>query len=151
MAEAVLVATGRDPAVQGLGLEAAGVEVGPQGVVLDGELRTVRYGQVPWTYPTDPERAQVGLREDQASARGGPVVVSRADCADLYRAITLGEARGLVKVVADGPEGRLLGVHIVGARALHPPAPSAQSWAEGETPLPPSRWEWAQVRELLDP
>lgn len=39
-ADEVLVATGRVPNVEGLGLEAAGVEHGPEGVVVDDGLRT---------------------------------------------------------------------------------------------------------------
>jgi pyruvate/2-oxoglutarate dehydrogenase complex dihydrolipoamide dehydrogenase (E3) component len=38
--DAVLVATGRRPAVTDLGLEAAGVEVGPGGVAVDAHMRT---------------------------------------------------------------------------------------------------------------
>lgn len=160
-AEAVLVAAGRVPAVAGLGLEAAGVQVGPRGVVVDPTLRTtapsvwacgdvvgvfhlahmaqyeaevaaqniasalrgllpeatVNYTGVPWAYPTDPEIAQVGLREEDARAAGRAVVVGRARFADLSRAVTLDEARGLVKVVADAETARVLGVHIVGPRA----------------------------------
>jgi pyruvate/2-oxoglutarate dehydrogenase complex dihydrolipoamide dehydrogenase (E3) component len=36
----ILVAVGRRPNVEGLGLELAGVEVGPRGVVIDDQLRT---------------------------------------------------------------------------------------------------------------
>ncbi len=39
-AEAVLVAAGRSPNVEGLGLEAAGVRVGPRGIDVDARLRT---------------------------------------------------------------------------------------------------------------
>lgn len=160
-AEAILVATGRTPAVEGLGLEAARVQVGARGVEVDAHLRTTSsdvwacgdvvgvfhlvhmaqyeaeiaarnvaaslwglaseavadYANVPWAYPTDPEVAQVGLREDDARAKGIPVVVGWASFAELSRAVTLDEARGVVKVVADASTGRLLGVHMVGPRA----------------------------------
>jgi pyruvate/2-oxoglutarate dehydrogenase complex dihydrolipoamide dehydrogenase (E3) component len=39
-AEEIVVATGREPNVEGLGLEEAGVEVGPRGIAVDGSLRT---------------------------------------------------------------------------------------------------------------
>lgn len=42
-AAAVLVAAGRKPNVEALGLEAAGVETGPEGVVVDDRLRTSRH------------------------------------------------------------------------------------------------------------
>lgn len=38
--DVLLVATGRDPNIEGLGLEAAGVAVGPSGVTVDDRLRT---------------------------------------------------------------------------------------------------------------
>ncbi len=41
-ADALLVATGRRPNVEGLGLEAAGVEFGPKGIPADDRLRTNR-------------------------------------------------------------------------------------------------------------
>ncbi len=39
-AEEILVATGRTPATDGLGLEEAGVAVGPRGIEVDGRMRT---------------------------------------------------------------------------------------------------------------
>lgn len=41
-ADEILVATGRRPNVESLGLEAAGVETGPEGVAVDDRLRTSR-------------------------------------------------------------------------------------------------------------
>ncbi len=41
-AEELFVATGRRPNVEGMGLEEAGVEVGPSGIVVDDRLRTSR-------------------------------------------------------------------------------------------------------------
>lgn len=43
-AEEILVATGRRPNVESLGLEAVGIESGRDGVVVDGKLRTTRPG-----------------------------------------------------------------------------------------------------------
>jgi len=45
-AEELLVAVGRKPNVEGLGLEEAGVRVGRRGVEVDGRMRT----SVPWVY-----------------------------------------------------------------------------------------------------
>ena len=41
-AEEILVAAGRRPNVEGLGLEAAGVEAGASGILVDGKLRTAQ-------------------------------------------------------------------------------------------------------------
>ena len=38
--DALLVAAGRKPNVEGLGLEAAGIETGPRGIIVDARLRT---------------------------------------------------------------------------------------------------------------
>lgn len=43
-AEEILVAAGRRPNVEALALEEAGIEVGPEGVRVDGKLRTTRPG-----------------------------------------------------------------------------------------------------------
>ena len=45
-AEEILVAAGRTPNIEGLGLEAAGIETGPRGIVVDEKLRTT----AKWVY-----------------------------------------------------------------------------------------------------
>jgi dihydrolipoamide dehydrogenase len=64
---------------------------------------------------TDPEIAVVGMTEAEARAAGHEVKVGRFPFSASGRALALGEAEGLVKVVAD--EERLLGVGIAGAEA----------------------------------
>ncbi|MCC7140803.1 MAG: Si-specific NAD(P)(+) transhydrogenase [Candidatus Eisenbacteria bacterium] len=61
-----------------------------------------------------PEMASVGLTEEEARKQNGEVVVGRAQFDELARAQISGETDGLLKLVADGTTGRILGVHIVG-------------------------------------
>jgi dihydrolipoamide dehydrogenase len=64
---------------------------------------------------TDPEIAVVGMTEAEARAAGHDVKVGRFPFSASGRALALGEAEGLVKVVAN--DERLLGVGIAGAEA----------------------------------
>jgi dihydrolipoamide dehydrogenase len=78
----------------------------------------VDYDRVPWCIYCHPEVAFAGLSEQAAKERGLDVVVSKHRFAGNGRALILGEAEGLVKVIAekgpDGKAGRILGVHMVG-------------------------------------
>ncbi|MEW6155206.1 MAG: dihydrolipoyl dehydrogenase [Actinomycetota bacterium] len=78
----------------------------------------VDYQNVPWCIYCFPEVAFAGLSEQAARAAGHDVVVSKHRFNANSRALIIGEAEGLVKVVAekgpDGRAGRLLGVHMVG-------------------------------------
>jgi dihydrolipoamide dehydrogenase len=78
----------------------------------------VDYERVPWAIYCHPEVAFAGLTEEQARARGLDVVVKKDPFGGNSRAQILGDTEGLVKVVAerraDGAEGRILGVHMVG-------------------------------------
>lgn len=152
----VLVAAGRVPVFDGLGLEAAGVETGPMGITCDDRLRTANrrvyaagdiagkgalthlagwhgsvilrnlyYGlatkqssnPVPACVYTSPGLARIGLSEAEArSAYGSKVTVTRWPFHDNDRAIAEGDTAGGVKLVL-GKGGRLLGVHVAGARA----------------------------------
>jgi dihydrolipoamide dehydrogenase len=82
-----------------------------------GHERVPDYHAAPNCVYTDPEIAHVGLGEKEAKDRGLHVQVGRFPFAASGRALTLGQSEGFVKVVADGPTGRLLGVHIIGPRA----------------------------------
>jgi pyruvate/2-oxoglutarate dehydrogenase complex dihydrolipoamide dehydrogenase (E3) component len=71
---------------------------------------------VPWATYTDPELAQVGLTEEEASARNLSPQVFRWSYADNDRARTERKTDGIVKLVTDG-RGRILGAGIAGAGA----------------------------------
>ena len=79
--------------------------------------RAADYGVVPWATFTEPEVGHVGLTESEATLAGNAVEVARFSLTGLDRALTIRQARGLVKVVAEAGTGRILGAHIVGANA----------------------------------
>ncbi|HXM56467.1 MAG TPA: dihydrolipoyl dehydrogenase [Candidatus Dormibacteraeota bacterium] len=153
-AQVVLLATGRVPYTDGLGLGEAGVELQRGRVVVDDHLRTAApgvwaigdviggimlahvasyegvcavenicgadrvpdYHAAPNCVYTDPEIANVGLSEKDARERGLEVTVGRFPLSASARALTLGQAEGAVKVVADAGDGTVLGVQMVGPR-----------------------------------
>ena len=78
----------------------------------------VDYSKVPWCIYCHPEVAFCGMTEQAARDAGLDVVAKEDPFAGNGRALIVGEADGLVKVVAekgpDGKAGRILGVHMVG-------------------------------------
>ncbi|MGH7266909.1 MAG: dihydrolipoyl dehydrogenase family protein [Candidatus Rokuibacteriota bacterium] len=84
---------------------------------LQGNRRAADFGVLPTTTFTIPALAQVGLTEAEARRRGHRVGVGRAPFADSAAAGVREETEGLVKLVYDEADGRLLGVHILGAGA----------------------------------
>jgi dihydrolipoamide dehydrogenase len=150
----VLVAIGRRPLTENIGLEAAGVSVSDRGFVdinpltmatsrenvyaigdcintpglahvayaeaivaihaiLGERTVPVDYDKVPWVVYTHPEVAWSGLTEAEARAAGRDVEVHRHMFAGNGRALIIGDADGMVKVVAE-KNGPILGVHLVG-------------------------------------
>jgi dihydrolipoamide dehydrogenase len=73
----------------------------------------ISYDKVPWGIYCHPEVAYAGLTEAQARQRGHEVVTKVEHFAGDARAQIIGEADGMVKVVAE-PDGPILGVHVVG-------------------------------------
>jgi NAD(P) transhydrogenase len=77
--------------------------------------------QVAELYPygvyTIPEVSCVGLSEDEAVKRGIDVVVGRARFADNVRGQIVGDRDGMVKLVFDSSNRRLIGCHVIGERA----------------------------------
>lgn len=76
---------------------------------------------IPWVIFTDPEVAQVGLREDQAP---GDARVAYLPLDEVDRAITAGRTDGYLKIIA-GPRrgaGRLGGGRVLGATIVAPRA-----------------------------
>ena len=78
----------------------------------------VEYDKVPWAIYCQPEVSFAGHSEDSAREAGYDVVVSKHQFRGNGRALIVGEAEGLVKVIAekqaDGTGGTILGVHMVG-------------------------------------
>jgi len=82
-----------------------------------GGQRRMDYGVVPSGIYTFPEVADVGVTETEAKAAG---IDYRADTF-LFRELGMsqakGEISGQIKMIAEKPSGRILGVHIIGAHA----------------------------------
>ena len=64
-----------------------------------------------------PQVASIGLTEARARAEGYAINIGRFPFTASGMAIALGETEGLVKVISDAKQGRILGVHIFGAEA----------------------------------
>jgi len=151
----LLLATGRRPNIDELGLEAAGIEYDAHGIHVGRNLRTAnrrvyaigdaagglklthlarwharqllrnvlfraRVGAaadwIPRVTFTDPELAQVGLREDEARLRHGRIRVQRWPYRENDRAEIERQGKGMIKLVTT-PRGRIVGATIVGAEA----------------------------------
>jgi pyruvate/2-oxoglutarate dehydrogenase complex dihydrolipoamide dehydrogenase (E3) component len=150
----LLVATGRRPNTDDLGLEKAGVAVDPRGYIvvddqlrtsvkgiwalgdcngrgafthtsyndyeivaanlLDGARRSVTDRITAYALYIDPPLGRVGLTEEQARARGTPVLVGRRPMTRVSRAVEKGETQGFMKVLVDGQTRRILGAAVLG-------------------------------------
>jgi dihydrolipoamide dehydrogenase len=86
--------------------------------ILGEDPLPVDYSRVPWGIYCHPEVAFAGMSEQAAKDAGLDVVTAKHRFAGNGRALIIGEAEGLVKVIAekgaDGKAGRILGVHMVG-------------------------------------
>jgi len=85
--------------------------------LIAGQKPHIDYATIPWVIYTSPEIAWVGKTEQQAKAEGIEVKTGQFPFAANGRALGLNEATGFVKVVADAATDRVLGVHIIHARA----------------------------------
>jgi dihydrolipoamide dehydrogenase len=181
--DTVLVAVGRAPRTEGLGLEQLGVTDERGYVPVDEACRTtadgvwavgdllpppalalahagfaegflvadaiagvetapIDYAQVPRVTYTSPEVASVGLTEAQARDRFGDAVATSYSLRGNAKGI-IHDADGFVKVVSGGPEGAVLGVHVIGPHATDLIAEAQLITAWGALP--------AEVAQLVHP
>jgi pyruvate/2-oxoglutarate dehydrogenase complex dihydrolipoamide dehydrogenase (E3) component len=75
------------------------------------------YRVMPQVVFTDPSLARVGLNELEAEQQGIAIEVTTYDLSDLDRAITDGDANGVVKVFTAPGTDRILGATILGPQA----------------------------------
>lgn len=79
--------------------------------------KAINYAVVPWTTFCDPEVARCGLTETEAREKYGEVDIFTLAQGDVDRAVAEDETRGFTKVIASRWNGKILGVHLVGANA----------------------------------
>ncbi|MCU0585347.1 MAG: FAD-dependent oxidoreductase, partial [Desulfobacterales bacterium] len=85
--------------------------------IIAGKAAEVNYDAIPSIVYTAPEVAAVGLTEEAVKERGIPYATGVYPFAGAGRARCLGETEGFVKLIAHKHTDRLLGAHIIGARA----------------------------------
>jgi dihydrolipoamide dehydrogenase len=154
--DVVLVAIGRKPFTDKLGLVEAGVELDNRGfVVVDKHYQTrvpgiyaigdviggamlahkaeeegtacveliaghaghLNYLAVPNVVYTYPELASVGITEEEAKAKGLEVKIGKFPLLANGRSKAMDATEGSVKIIGDAKTDRLLGMHILSARA----------------------------------
>ena len=151
----VLMATGRAPYTEGLGLSELGIKMDDRAIVVNerletnvedvyavgdvlgksmlahvasyegevavenalGRSRLADYRAVPSCVFTQPEIAGVGITEKAATESGIPHKVSKFPFAACGRAVAMDETMGMVKIICDAENGRVLGMHIMGPHA----------------------------------
>ncbi|GAB4192138.1 MAG: dihydrolipoyl dehydrogenase [Wenzhouxiangellaceae bacterium] len=82
-----------------------------------GQAGHVNLETVPWVIYTDPEIAWVGQTEQQLKEAGVDYKSGSFPFAATGRGLAMGDAVGLVKILADAESDEVLGVHIMGANA----------------------------------
>lgn len=80
---------------------------------LNGDQRRYDASAMPEVTFTDPQVATVGLTEAGARAEGFDVQTVVLPLDQVPRALAARDTRGLIKLVAERPSGRLLGAHIL--------------------------------------
>jgi dihydrolipoamide dehydrogenase len=85
--------------------------------IIAGQKPHLDYDCIPWIIYTSPEIAWVGQCEQQAKAAGMEVKTGQFPFSINGRALGINEPVGFAKVVADAATDRVIGMHIIHARA----------------------------------
>ncbi len=85
--------------------------------IMAGHNAHIHFDTVPWVIYTDPEIAWVGKTEQELLAEGIEYSAGSFPFAATGRGLAMGNATGMVKILADAETDEILGVHIIGASA----------------------------------
>ncbi|MGD9021151.1 MAG: dihydrolipoyl dehydrogenase, partial [Lysobacterales bacterium] len=85
--------------------------------LIAGKPAHIHFDTVPWVIYTDPEIAWVGKTEQQLKDEGVAYRTGSFPFAATGRGLAMGDADGLVKMLADEETDEVLGVHIIGPNA----------------------------------
>jgi len=77
----------------------------------------IRLDVVPSCIYTDPEIASVGITTDSAKAEGRPVIVGKAIMNANGKTVITGQDRGFIKLIFDAETKKIIGAHLMCARA----------------------------------
>lgn len=77
----------------------------------------VDYNAIPACTYTNPQIASIGMTEQQLKEKGIEYTVGAYSLKSLGKAIAVGAADGMVKILASKPFGEILGAHIIGQDA----------------------------------
>ncbi len=99
-------------------LASTGMEQGRAAVLhAFGGEQHVSAENLPMAVYTIPEISYVGKTEKEVQQEGIPYVIGRAQFKDSARGQIIGDAQGLLKLIVNAQNEKLLGVHIVGEQA----------------------------------
>ena len=82
--------------------------------LVNGKNRTIDRRVVPYALYTDPELGRIGLSEREARKAGYRLKIGSVPVAYIARAIERGETNGLMKIVINAENDRILGATILG-------------------------------------
>jgi len=82
--------------------------------LVNGKNRTIENRLVPYALFTDPELGRVGLTEREARAKGFRLKIGSLPVSQVARAIERSETNGLMKIVINADNDRILGAAILG-------------------------------------
>lgn len=85
--------------------------------IMAGQAGHLNYDAIPGVVYTWPEVATVGKTEEQVKESGVAYKVGKFPFLANSRARAVGQAEGMVKIIADAKTDRVLGVHIIGPDA----------------------------------
>ncbi len=85
--------------------------------LIAGKSAHIHFETVPWVIYTDPEIAWVGKTEQQLKDEGVAYRSGTFPFAATGRGLAMGDAAGMVKMLADEVTDEILGVHIIGPGA----------------------------------
>ena len=128
-ADKVLLAVGRKPNTEGLGLEEVGITFDRKGITVDdnmqgkravnhilGEADGICFDIMPAAIFTNPEAACVGKTEDPLKADGTEYICQKHYYRANGKAVAMNETEGMLKLLAD-KDGKIIGCHVFGAHA----------------------------------
>ena len=81
--------------------------------IVEGKNLSTRDRLVPYCVFTDPQLGGVGMTEKEARAKGHKLKIGRCRMTHVARAIERGETAGLMKIVVDASNDRILGASIL--------------------------------------